>query len=117
MADKPNKSFLSKITIALQFAAVGINSALASIRAFAPNETKLIDVLQYLANVLTAIITQSPVPEVPAALQRKRGEESTILHALAGGEVHDESFVSVSTDQIGELLKPEPERGEIARTV
>lgn len=116
MADNTKKSFFGKIVIALQFAIVGINSALASIRAFAPNETKLIDVLQYLSNVLTSIVMNSPLPEVPAALQRSRDAKPAALHSMTGMKDEADDIELHNVDALSELLVPNAEPLEVSRT-
>lgn len=116
MADNTKKSFFGKLVIALQFAIVGINSALASIRAFAPNETKLIEVLQYIANVLTSIVMNAPLPDVPAALQRSRDAKPVALHSMTGLKEEADEIESHNVDALSELLIPNAEPSEVART-
>lgn len=68
---KKEKNVLGKVATTLIILTGVLNSAISTLRIYAPTQEKLIVILGYINAVLEAIINQTPIPEAPAILMRQ----------------------------------------------
>lgn len=81
--NKVEQNTLGKVATALTVATFVLSSALNALKKYAPKQTQLITVLDYVNAVITAIVYHQELPEVPALLIGDDGKKSPGVASFA----------------------------------
>lgn len=68
MVTKKEKNALGKVASILQIVYMSLSSAVMLLSFYAPGQTRLLEILDYIQRVVKAVLEQSALPRVPNSL-------------------------------------------------
>jgi len=122
---KREKNLLGKVAVTLTILSGLLLTTINSLKIYAPSQTRLIEALEYIEAVLTAILTkEASIPDPPKSLvilhSDGRLEANQVLTNDSGWLETNEGYREVTTifTALDVQLQPDPvsESGDVPRT-